>query len=245
METRIFHTVNAGLYLWNHGTGILIDGIHTGAETGFSTMPPTLTDALHRHTGLFAHTDALLFTHLHNDHFNRPLLLKALEHTPQPMVYGPLLPESSIAPRQLAPGLCGMELGQARALAMETVHDGRMYQDVRHDSFLLQLRGESIFVAGDAILAPEQAQTLKDFCGAPTAAAFINVYHAASAAAQAFLRSLAPERVFLYHLPFQEDDAYHYYNTARQVARRWPDSLPPLEALPLMSWVDNAPAPWQ
>lgn len=245
METRIFHTVNAGLYLWNHNTGILIDGIHTGKETGFSLMPPTLTNALDQHAGLFAHTDVLLFTHLHNDHFNRPLLQRALEHTPQPLVYGPLLPESTTTPRQLCPGLCSIELGQARALALETVHDGKLYQDVRHDTFLLQFHGESIFVAGDAILEPDQARILADFHGVPTAAAFINVYHAASASAQAFLRSLAPERVFLYHLPFPEDDAYHYYSTARQITRRWPDGLPPLETLPLMGWVDHTPAPWQ
>ena len=69
--TRIFYTVNSGLYFLNGYTGVFIDGIHGGTETGFSpSSAETLRECIHR-TGIFEDLRALFFTHCHSDHYDQ------------------------------------------------------------------------------------------------------------------------------------------------------------------------------
>ena len=72
------------------------------------------------------------------------------------------------------------------------------------------------------------------------AAAFVNVYQALSGQSQSFLRRLRPQRVFLYHLPFQRDGRFHLLDLARRAQRLFPPDLPPLEILAHMRWIDEA-----
>ena len=244
MELAIFHSVNAGLYLWGEGVGLWIDGIHAGTEQGFSVMPSVLADQLGRHTGFFAHTDGLLFTHLHRDHFHPEGLHTAL-HTPHPpLVYGPQLLESSVRAQELCSGLKQVRMGPAIIYALKTIHDGESSVNDPHESFLLQLSGASIFVAGDALFRAEQADLLRCRCSAPVDAAFCNLYQIASPEGQEFLRRLNASRVLLYHLPFPEDDRFCSYPLARSAVRRYPTDLPPLEIPTHMSWLDGHTAPW-
>ncbi len=244
METMIFHTVNAGLYFWSGKTGLLIDGLHNGRAQGFSPLPPSIGRDLQTHSGLFAHLDGLLFTHLHGDHFSRSLMLQALSADPPPLVYGPGLQENSVYLRPIYPGLWSFHLGQARLLSLATVHDGAAFRKDPHRSFFLRLNGECIFIAGDALLMPDQARLLRDYYGGPVAAAFINPYQAADPESLSFLHVLDPRRIFLYHLPFQEDDQFCCLVMAKQVLRRFPEHLPRPERLPHMKWLDGKSAPW-
>lgn len=244
MKTNIFHTVNAGLYLWSGETGLLIDGLHAGRAQGFSPLPEGVGRALRTHCGLFAHLNALLFTHLHGDHYDRALLLEALRVEVPPLVYGPELSETSVEARPIRPGLWFFHAGQAHVLCLETVHDGEVFRGDPHRSLLVRVNGESIFIAGDALLRPDQAGVLGEYYGEPVAAAFVNLYQLAGEEGLAFLRALAPRRIFLYHEPFPQDDQFCYSVMARQVLRRLPADLPQPERLAQMSWIDGAAPAW-
>lgn len=245
MTTEIFHSVNAGLYFWNGGKGVLVDGIHRGIEEGLSLMPEFLVGQLHQRAGLFAHLDLLLFTHLHPDHYDPQLTAQLRRNQPQLPVLGPELQQGDVLVRPIRAGL-----RQARArgiclLAEDTEHDGAAFQGTPHQSYLLDLNGEIFFIAGDAALCPSDAEDLRDFYGRPVAGAFFNLYQLASPGGQDFIRRLAPERVFLYHLPFPQDDSCHYRQLARQAVKRYPGDLPPVEQLQHMAWLDGRVAEWR
>ena len=125
MNTCIFHSVNSGVYFWDGMAGLLVDGIHTGREKGFSPMPEFLALQLSRRVGLFAHTDGVLFTHQHPDHFQRQGLCRLLSSGTSPSVYGPALPETRASIRAIRPGMCRVQMAGAYILACDTLHDGK------------------------------------------------------------------------------------------------------------------------
>lgn len=241
MRTQIFHSVNSGLFFWDGRDGLLVDGIHQGGQGGFSAMPDILSTQLRRGSGLFAHLTGVLFTHLHSDHFDAGGLGTLLQARPQLPVYGPGL-SGPVLMRPIRPGLCSVRMGGSYILAKDTLHDGGPYRDTPHQSYLLRMGGESLFIAGDAALRSADAADFSSFYGAPVTAGFFNLYQLASPEAQAFIRTLAPGRVFLYHLPFQKDDRYHYHQLAQQVLRTYPPTLPKVEPLGHMAWLDGQAA---
>lgn len=136
-------------------------------------------------------------------------------------------------------------MGGAYILARDTRHDGARYREDPHQSYLIRMGGERFFVAGDAALRRADAADFAGFYPEPVSAAFCNLYQLASPEGLDFLRALAPERIFLYHLPFQADDRYHYRQLARQAARACPADLPRPERLEHMAWVDGRAADWE
>lgn len=244
MTTAIFHSVNAGLYFWNGGKGVLVDGIHRGIEEGLSMMPEFLVGQLHQRAGLFAHLDMLLFTHLHPDHYDPQLTAQLRRNQPQLPVFGPALQQGEVLVRPIRSGLRQAHSNGICLLAEDTEHDGAIFQGTPHQSYLLNLNGEIFFIAGDATLSPSDAEDLRGFYGSYVAGAFLNLYQIASPEGQSFLRYLAPERVFLYHLPFPDDDSCHYHQLARQAIKHYPADLPPVERLAHMSWLDGRMAEW-
>ncbi len=244
MNTLIYHSVNCGLFFWADDTGLWVDGIHSAHAPGFSPMPPCLSRQLQSHTGFFAQTDGLLFSHVHEDHFCRAGLRIALDVPDPPVVYGPNIAEANAGVKRIAAGRKMISMGAARIFSMKTVHDGDALSEEPHESFLLQLGGEAFFLAGDARLAPEQAEVFRSFGGGRVTAGFFNLYQLSDENGRAFIRGLNPGRVFLYHLPFPEDDCFSFHLQAPAVIRRYPADLPPVEVIPHMDWIDARPAPW-
>lgn len=244
MNTCIFHSVNSGLYLTDGANGLLVDGIHDGPKQGFSPMPAFLERQLVEHTGLFARVNSVLFTHLHEDHYQKDGAAKLLRFLRPPKIYGPGLPESSAAFQPLQSRIYWVHLPGIQAFALDTVHDGAQYRKDPHQSYFIFMGGESFFFAGDAALTPEDASASADIHTRELTAGFFNLYQLASPQGQLFIRSLKPERIFLIHLPFREDDRYHYRSLARQIKKNFPADLPKVEILPHMSWIDEKPAPY-
>lgn len=244
METAIFHSVNAGLYFWDGRNGLLIDAIHQGREEGLSPMPTFLSGQLRRGSGLFGHVTGLLFTHLHHDHYDADKVRQFQQSMPGLPVYGPDLVEGRVELEVVRLDIYRIVMGSASLWAWNTCHDGNTFAGTPHQSFLLTLGRERFFVAGDAALNVSDASRIAEVRRGPVTAVFCNLYQLASPNGQEFLRMLSPERVFLYHLPFSEDDQCGYHRLARQVLRKYPADLPSVERLAHMAWIDNQPAQW-
>ena len=244
MHTAVFHSVNSGLYLWDGENGLLVDGIHQGREEGCSPMPEFLSMQMRRGSGLFAHLNGLLFTHLHRDHYDPARVHCLLREHPELSFYTPGSHCGPTAVRSVRRGECTVRMGSAYILARNTVHDGERFRGDAHQSYLIRMGGETFFIAGDAALTPEDAAAFSGFYGGEVDAGFFNLYQLSSPQGRDFLRILRPRRIFLEHLPFREDDRFHYRSLARQAARSLPGDLPRAEILPHMSWIDGNAAQW-
>lgn len=245
MHTAIFHSVNSGLFFFDGKNGVLVDGIHQGREEGCSSMPDCLSLQLRENTGLFDHLTGVLFTHLHHDHYDGEGLKFLLHGHPNLPVYGPQLQRGGVLVRPIRAKLRSVRMGGVCILARNTCHSGECYQEEPHQSYLIRISGECFFVAGDADLCYADAADFIGFYSEPVSAAFCNPYQLSSSGGIDFLRVLAPKRIFLYHLPFQADDCYHYRQLASRAARLCPSDLPRPERLEHMAWVDGQSANWE
>lgn len=239
MNTSIFYMINAALYFYFNGTGILIDGVHEGHKKGFSSMPVRMDHDLRFHTGFFSDLRGALFTHLHDDHYDRRRLEYLMQFSGRLSVYGPQLTVSNVRTERQTAGLLSFTIENTRILSMANTHDGEIYRSEPHRSFFLTSGKESFFVAGDAVLRPYELSAIQDCLPENVTAAFVNHFQAASVEGQEYLRRLNPERIFLYHLPFPEDDEANYWRWARQLVQKWPSDMPKLELPEPMGWIED------
>lgn len=243
MNLYLFHSVNCGLFLWNGRTGLMVDFFHGGREQGFSDMPPSLHSDFTQGAGLFAHSENILFTHLHPDHF-APQYLPLPPALRSSLLYGPTLSCSNVSPRPVVEGAELFELNGYQVLSLHTVHDGPRFRHCPHRAYLIHAEGESIFVAGDTLFSGEDILRGIEGFFHGLSAAFLNPYQLLSPGGREFLFAATPSRIFLYHLPFAEDDVTFCRSLARQALRQLPAGLPAVEVLPPMSWLDGKAPHW-
>ncbi len=239
VKTRIFHTVNAGLYIQSPGARLLIDGLHQGKAEGCSPMLEALRAQAAEGTGFFFDLDGLLFTHLHGDHFDAALTAYVLGLPCTPQLLGADFdPES---------GRFSLEAASVRALRfrdmqitlLPSVHEGAMFAALPHNSLLLNTPDARLFIAGDAVLdAGLCSQVLACSGGQPFQALFINPMQLLSDCGKAFLRAVPAAHIFVYHIPFPEDDVFHYGQTAKWTVKACSAEFPNLSILTHMQWAD-------
>ena len=243
MNSNIFYSVNCGLFFWNGARGLLVDGIHTGTEQGFSAMPEMLRKNMLLRKGIFAHTDNLLFTHQHKDHFDAEQVQNFLG-TCSPYVYAPAFPQNNVHISRVSPKVELLKLDQYNILSFHTTHDAKLYCNIPHQSYLIRTNGESVFVAGDMTFQDFDIMDFFDFFGSGLSAVFMNPFQLLQDSGKVFLERAKPNRVFLYHLPFPEDNDFMCNTIGGRVVRDMPKHLPPVERIPHMSWIDGRVPDW-
>ncbi len=240
MELQIYHSVNEGLYLWNGTSGLLIDGLHRGKDTGFSNTPERYIRMMRQEKSFFAKPNDLLFTHTHEDHYDRALVDEFMQKYPKRIVYAPGLDRNNIQPVVLEQGIARMQMEDYEVYAFTTVHDGKIYEDEPHCSYLVHWHECWIWISGDAVLAPELVDRIRIYAGKNRIGkAFVMVYQISSESGKAFLKKLAPEQIRLYHLPYPEDDRYHFRNLAEQKCRQCEAEGLPVEMIASDSFIDS------
>lgn len=63
-------TANAGTLIEYRGERLLLDGLHDSRDHAFSRVPPEMLEDITAGRGVFHNIRALVFTHLHPDHFS-------------------------------------------------------------------------------------------------------------------------------------------------------------------------------
>ena len=237
MHVNIDYTVNAGLCIATDEESLLIDVLHR-KETGFSPAPQALLNRMAAHSDLFSRKLHLAFTHLHGDHFDSALVRRFLAEYPETDFYGPGLEHAVTGSPAAAARTQTVDLGSFHLAAFETIHDGKPFADQPHLSFCIKVQGQTFVICGDATLEPELADRIFSVCPGTVDAVFLNVYQLASVSGGAFLKKLQPKQIFLYHLPFSEDDVYGFHKIAGKiVAQKAPEVPAPVEILEPMQRV--------
>lgn len=239
LRTKVFHTVNAGLYIQSARAKLFVDGLHKGRSEGCSPVPEQIAAQAAGGTGLFFDLDGLFFTHLHGDHFDPALTAQVLALPCQPQ-----LPGAVFSPET---GNFALETGTERRWALKdmeltaipTVHEGAPFAEEPHNSLLVRTPDAALFIAGDAVLDGALGERLLAGNGKkPFQALFINPMQLLSAGGKDFLAALPAEKVFVYHLPFPEDDVYLYGQTAKWTVKACAARFPNLKILAPMQWVE-------
>jgi len=231
---HIFHTVNCGLYLKHKKIEILIDFLHKGKNVGFSDTPDIVLNKLKTPFG--SNHRIFLFTHEHEDHFDEDMLTQLCDFCPDSLIFSPDL-YRNIDFIEICSDIKKFRIDNIDIFAIKSVHDGDMFSDIPHNSFLIKTEKVWTFVAGDGILTAQHISLIKKYCTRKIDIAFLNVYQASSSAAFSFAEELNIKNVFLYHLPFHSDDIFFYNRQADSVLNKWPDRLPPLRMIKHMSYI--------
>lgn len=218
MKLQIYHTVNAGIYLWNGKSGLLIDALHRGGRMGFSDTSGRYIRMMQQREQFFGQVNDLLFTHLHADHYDEELVDQFFALNLGSLIYGPGLDRGKAQSVLLERDVRRIQIRDYIIYAFETVHDGKAYAEEPHCSYLIHSGNQSLWVSGDAVLNGALADKVKHvFPDGRICAAFVMVYQIGSRGGREFLRKLSPDNICLYHLPYREDDIFHYYSMAEDV----------------------------
>lgn len=229
----VFHTVNAGIYLQEGDYGLLIDALH-GGEGGFSRTPNEIMKHISRHTDSLATKIDLAFTHLHGDHFNMERVSDFMDKYPSAEIYAPEMWKSCIYTYESSKRIRDADLGRFHLIAFPTVHDGKEYTRVPHQSLMLRTSDQQQFICGDAALDISLARDIQKNCPGTIKAVFVNLFQLASKDGQAFLKEIRPQHIFLYHLPFLKDDVYAYRKIAEGIIEKLPQELNYIQVLEAM-----------
>ena len=212
MKTKIFYTTNAGLYFCSDSGEILIDGIHDAGSVGFCPMKADMIEQMKTEHGLFARSGALLFTHLHKDHYDESAVSEYIRAHPDTAIWGPGLESRGINTIDETGDMSRFMIGDFSVTACKTRHSGSRTLDVPHYSILLcnESAGEAFLVAGDAVLEPSLADRILCETSEMTAGvcAFVMAYQLAERKSKAFIEALSPSRIFLIHQPGPADGEY-------------------------------------
>ena len=235
-QTRIFHTVNEGIFLKNRNVSILFDGIHNGTEVGCSDMPIGLLKNLEHGSGLFADLDGIFFTHLHIDHFEKQKA-EAYVNSRKIFAYGPEWEKSNIHIQRIDEDVIKMRIHHMQIFAVRTVHDGERFVNDVHVSYLVDTGEDAWVLGGDAILNVREAEIFQKLTKHEISGVFVNVYHILAEKQTAFIQTLQPEHVYLYHMPFPEDDVNHLRMIKKAALKTYLAENPEVEELQHMAWV--------
>lgn len=248
--TRILHFANSSLFFYADRTGILIDGLFgAGPYQCFSPLPAPIRRQMLKRQGIFGHVDALLFTHAHGDHCDRDALhfFRHLhEQPPAVFLFGES--DNTLHADRVDSRIQRLEVGAFTIYAMAAPHQcigkkNKALFALPNCSFIVCQGTERFFVAADSRWREEDLRLVQPF--GRFNAVFCNAYHLIWDESKRFFEKLDAERIYIYHLPLQEDDIYAYHSLAKHAAQnfRMRNQRQPA-IMPQMEWLGEEKPLW-
>lgn len=211
---QITLSVNAGVALHLGQHRVWSDALHDRRVVGFSTVTPEIWNILQAHPD-FARPELLFYTHCHPDHYSRALTEQVLARDPAVIL---VLPEQEFDSqvRLAGPG-SHLTMGDLRMDFFQLTHEGPQYREVPHYGCILECGGFRVLIAGDCAVADPR---LADFIGGRQIdLALLNFPWVTLRKGRHFIQeTIRPHHLFVYHLPFQQNDRWGYREAARKGA---------------------------
>jgi L-ascorbate metabolism protein UlaG (beta-lactamase superfamily) len=234
---------NEGILLQYNGVKILIDAFHVNKDEMFSGLSKhELDDLLEGEKPLFRDIGYVLFTHCHYDHFSADVTEAFLEKHHIKGLFMPDHPTRGFislrdtARRQAEQTwLLNLPLGEKKKVPLmneisltvfRSVHAGKEYSDIENYCYLIDLGGRRIFIISDSEYnAPYFSNMLS---GETIEAAFVNpLFLNIREGREVIIKALKPEKLVVYHIPFENKDTGFRRLVLRHV-ERYRDCLPPV-----------------
>lgn len=222
---------NAGILLEFRGTRLLIDGIYDERGHCFSNLSAEQWEGLKAGTGEFSGIDYLLFTHEHGDHFSPERVMEYLDHQKPKALFLP--GEGSAALHALQEKAERLQIPCAlleekvcrntvfkpeEGICIKAVparHLDKIYWEVPHFCYLLELGGKRLFFTADADFTYETFPILK---GVLLDAVFMNpLMRHSKEGGRLFSEGMLQTKLsVVYHIPFAGDDAMQIRSIAER-----------------------------
>ena len=228
---------NAGLLIQCGNKRILLDGLENAEEYPFSSTPEdVLKEMTDEETeGSFKDIDYLVFSHNHPDHFSKVLTkIYISKNKVRKLIF--------TADGENEDLVCCAKTNQVSVWTMDMVR-GKIHQyilgggiglsticmkhiphifpkDLCH-CILLQYDGKNILFLSDC--SYEEKVFFQKFKDIRLHAVFMNPYFYYSNEGRKILDEyLFPERIIIYHIPFEADDRIHMRSFVLQMTRKFP-----------------------
>lgn len=233
MKCQIYLIGNAGILLVVEREVFLIDGLYSARGTGFHTspIPEKIYQNLFGKKGKLPRPDYLMFSHSHFDHLSEKLLCSYLSsHWPK-AVFLPFEGDSGyetcrriMRKKQICCNIVSQsadyKIGKDTEIRfIKTRHLGKQFHGILHFCIVVNVRSVSFLFTADTDFFSEKFQKFpqKHFDGI-----FVNPLFYHNPEGQGILKNtISAEQIFIYHLPFPEDDRYHLQHMTEKDIRRY------------------------
>lgn len=231
-EVEIIYIANAGLLIKGLEKKILIDGIHSFKPYGFSPVPDRVLDEIINGQGVYKDIDYILFTHFHKDHFNeKKLMAYCMINSPRLIV----APKNSEKLESLKTNKYYLdsklweetvieEDGEIKLMAYKTIHDGKEYINAEHYIYLINISNINILVMADTDFRYPELETM--LSNKKINILIVNFLFLNNRKGRELIKKINPEELFIYHLPFENDDIFDYLKTAKRDLQNYESEMP-------------------
>lgn len=219
---KVTRVSNAGILVERDGHRILIDGLNISNIYHYVGTVPEEFDVLMASEDV----DYLVFTHVHDDHFNAIMTMKYMDAHPKTKVVAPV----SVLEKLLLCGIAKDRMIDAASIpfgtdfpvnAFRTIHIGTPYKDVLHYSYYLGGE-ETLLYTGDAIPLSSNYKELEE-TGVHISVLASNYAHVIGAGIRTIRRIIHPEHTLVLHLPDPHYDEEGLYPLTHDSIEHNPD----------------------
>lgn len=213
ITSSVYYLANAGIYLTDKNTGILIDGLFDHYD-GFDSLPESIETAIMKKQPPFRQITTLLFTHTHIDHYSSGKVSAFLKRYPGT---GCILPEQDVSVSRTAvfhPDFFPADSPAAVLTQISARHLLDKGKIVPHTALFLNYAGQIFFFSGDSdpvYLNRNTSQEILSAFHGQVNMAFVNPFFFSLTSGRKFLETLEPERIFVYHMPLHVFDSLRYH----------------------------------
>jgi L-ascorbate metabolism protein UlaG (beta-lactamase superfamily) len=230
-KIKISQIANAGILIEGAGRKIIIDGIHFRKVHDWSTVGEEMMAQMIYGDGKYKDIDYILFTHQHDDHFDKEKTLEYIRNNEVKKLMIPDFSDDELAGKNqllvLNKEFFDVGTFEDEELTIKyfrTKHLQDRKYGIEHYSFIISISGTNILFTGDG-----------DFCKSeltePLKGQKIDVIIAPyiilnPTPGRVLVRKLDPSLLILNHLPNSEDDKYGFRKSADSAVQKYFHEMP-------------------
>lgn len=211
-EIKLHFIGNAGVMLEYKNVKIIVDGLYEDRNNYFSNIPEKTLKEMIAGNGNFANADCLLFSHAHEDHFNKEYLIYYLKNNVVSFVMLPEESEISESDSHFVSSKDRVYINEEVIIEPFSVrHVDKKFYDVKVNCFIITMGEKTIAVLSDADYCPDMF--VERLVGVDVTLV-TPLFYNNQQGRKILNEKLHTQKTIIYHVPFDGDDQFGYYKIA-------------------------------